>query len=379
MQHNLGARSGHLDDASRQSLIDELEAAVAQRNISVRADVLRRITDLFIAGSDQYDNEQKTLFDDVMARLVDEIETSAKIAFSQKIARVRNAPTKTSRKLALDDSIEVAGPVLSNSDQLDEETLIVGARTKSQEHLLAISQRKILSEIVTDVLVERGDHKVVVSTAGNSGARFSDHGYSSLVSRSGHNPVLALTVWSRTDVPRGHLLTLFKNASAKVQAALETADHTKASMIRDLVRQASDQIQRQTRERSENFIEAQSKVQAQYDAGLLDERALHKYADGKEFDETTIALSLMSNLPIGAIERIFVNENSDQILLVAKSIGLSWETTRAILIAQTICCGRSFDNSVDHFARFNRLKPETVKTVMQFYRLRERSSGDRAN
>ncbi|MGE5774487.1 MAG: DUF2336 domain-containing protein, partial [Hyphomicrobiales bacterium] len=68
--------------------------------------------------------------------------------------------------------MEVASAVLTQAERLDTETLIGCARTKNQEHLLAISRRKTLPESVTDVLVERGDQQVVLSTAKNNGARF---------------------------------------------------------------------------------------------------------------------------------------------------------------------------------------------------------------
>ena len=59
--------------------------------------------------------------------------------------------------------IGVAGPVLARSDLLDNVTLVENARTKSQQHLLAISRRKALAETVTDVLVERGNRDVALS------------------------------------------------------------------------------------------------------------------------------------------------------------------------------------------------------------------------
>ena len=62
--------------AHHQSLIDELEASISQRNIGSRAEILRQITDLFVAGSGHFDGEQMALFDDVMNRLVNEIEHS---------------------------------------------------------------------------------------------------------------------------------------------------------------------------------------------------------------------------------------------------------------------------------------------------------------
>ena len=84
-----------------------------------------------------------------------------------------NSPPKLIRSLAFDDEIAVAGPVLVHSQQLSDADLVENAANKSQKHLLAIAQRLKLSEVVTDVLVERGDRQVVRKVARNNGACFS--------------------------------------------------------------------------------------------------------------------------------------------------------------------------------------------------------------
>ena len=236
-----------------RSLIDELETAVINRNIGSRADVLRRVTDLFVTGCECFNDEQRALFEDIMGRLVEQIETSARAAFGERLAKIARAPQKVSRMLALDDSIEVAGPLLTHSDQLDDETLITTAKSKSQEHLLAISRRNIISEGVTDILVERGDQKVLISAAENTGARFSEGGYSGLVARAELDNELAVKIWARAEIPREHLLVLFSKASELVRHQLEAADRGKAALIRNLVNRASDRIQTQARERSPNL------------------------------------------------------------------------------------------------------------------------------
>jgi uncharacterized protein (DUF2336 family) len=375
MLHNSGPASRVDGDRDRQSLIDELEIAVEGRDIASRVDVLRRITDLFVAGSERYDTEQRALFDDVMGRLVEEIESSARAAFGARIAAISNAPTGISRRLALDDLIEVAGPLLEHSDQLDDATLIVGAKTKSQDHLLAISQRKSLSENVTDVLVDRGEQKVVVSTAANGGARFSECGFGRLVARSQDNAELAVTVWSRPDTPREHLLALFAKASEAVRRKLESADRGKAAVLGEMVKCASDQIQSQARERSREFAEAEAEVKRLRQAGALTEDWLRLFAAAGSFDRTVLTLSFLSGLPVGAIERILVHDHSDQILLLAKSIALDRQTTRAILLLQAGVRGGSTEALEECLARFDRLKPATARTAIQFYRLRERSAG----
>jgi uncharacterized protein (DUF2336 family) len=360
--------------AARQSLIDELEAAFAGRDIDARVDILRRVTDLFVVGSEQFGGEQLSLFDDVMCRLIDEIGRSARAAFGERLAPIANAPPMVSRKLALDDSIDVAGPLLQRSEQLDDETLIAGAMTKSQQHLLAISRRTQLSEGVTDVLVERGDRQVVVSAAANNGAKFSEFGYSKLVLRSESDGELALSVWSRPEVPREHLLALFAIASDAVRLQFEAADRKRASLVQDMIKRASDQIQATVRERSQDFAAAEAQVRLLNQAGALTEHRLHKFAEDGRFDETALALSLLSKVAIGVIERALVHDSADQMLMLAKFTGLSWTTTRALLLLRAVVKDTPIQEVDECFGRFNKLTPEVVRTAIQFYRLRERAA-----
>jgi uncharacterized protein (DUF2336 family) len=359
--------------ASSQSLLEELEAAISRRNIASRAEILRRITDLFAAGSGNFGGEQLLLFDDVMGRLVNEIDHSARAAFGERIAVLSNTPPRITRELALDDSIDVAGPVLRRSESIDEDTLITGARTKGQDHLFAISQRPQLSENVTDVLVERGDQKVVISTAANSGARFSEFGYTKLVSRSQTDSELALLVWSRPEIPRDFLLRLFESASEAVQKKFEAADRGKADLVHQMIKQAADQLQTSLRDHSSDFAAARAHIEELHQNGELTEARLCRFADLGKFDETTLALSLLAELPVGAVERALVHDTGDQVLVVAKSINLSWRTTRAVLAVRS-GGGGEFP---EYHERFNKLRPETARAAIQFYRLRERASKTR--
>jgi len=357
-------------DQTRRSLIDELDGAISGRNIASRADMLRRITDLFMAGAGRFDDAQRALFDDIMGRLVEEIDKSARAAFGARLAALANAPRRVSRKLALDDSIEVAGPLLTHSDQLDDDTLVAGARTKSQDHLLAISRRKLISECVTDVLVKRGDRQVVVSAAGNAGARFSEFGYSTLVTRSKDHDELALAVWQRPEVPRQHMLALFAAASDAVRCKFEALDRGKAAAVRDLVKRASDQVQTSARERSADFAKEQAEVEALHRDKQLTDRHLQAFAEADRFDATAVALSLICDMPIGGVERALVYEHSDQLLVLAKSADLPWPAVRAILTLQAASRREPLPDFDRCRASYGRLKVETARTAIKFYRLR---------
>jgi uncharacterized protein (DUF2336 family) len=242
---------------AQNSLINDLEDILASKDISRRAEILRRVTDLFVVGSGNFAEDQVELFDEVMGKLVENIERSARAQFGNRLARLSDAPPNIIRVLASDDSIEVAGPVLLHSERLDDNTLIETARIKGQDHLLAISGRKVLREAVTDILVERGNQAVVSRTARNGGAQFSDFGISALVTKARDDGDLAVCVWSRPDIPRQHLVKLFVEASEVVKNQLAETDPRRAELIKIAVAEASEQIQAAARAGSEDFAQSQ--------------------------------------------------------------------------------------------------------------------------
>src|ERR1700693_356047 len=117
------------------AIVDELESALKVGPTDRRMEVLRRITDLFVHNARSFTEEQIALFDEVMGRLVKEIENLAIVELSRRLAPIPNAPAGIIRRLAWDDAVEVAGPILATSDRLNDGELIELGKTKSQAHL----------------------------------------------------------------------------------------------------------------------------------------------------------------------------------------------------------------------------------------------------
>jgi uncharacterized protein (DUF2336 family) len=356
-------------------LIDQLEDAFNTRDLARRAEVLRRVTDLFVLKSGTFSEDQITLFDTVMGKLLESIESAARAQFGCRIAKLPDAPRGVVRMLASDTAIEVAGPVLTHSERLDLDTLVENARTQSQGHLLAISGRKVIAEAVTDVLVDRGNRSVVSATARNDGARFSDFGVSTLVRKASDDGELALCVWSRPDIPRQNLVKLFIDASEEVKSQLVEADPRGAELIKSMIAQATDAIQTKARAGSTDFAEASRYVSVLHAAGALNEEQLLAFADEANFDKVVAAIALMCDLPVGVVERAFVQNQTEQIVVLARALDISWVTTTKLLLLHANVNGSSRQHLDVTFANFFRLQPKTARTALQFYRMREKATG----
>ena len=160
-----------------QSLIADLEDAIQSGSKDKRVETLRRITDLFVADADRLSDQQIDVFDDVLGHLIKRIEAKALAELSRRLGPINNAPIEVVRRLARDDNITVAEPILTTSLRLSDGDLIDIASSKTQAHLLAISARQRIGASVTDVLLQRGDREVLHKLAGNSGADFSVIGF----------------------------------------------------------------------------------------------------------------------------------------------------------------------------------------------------------
>jgi hypothetical protein len=166
------------------SLIAELEDVIQSGSKDKRIDTLRRITDLFVTDADRFSVQQIRVFDDVLGHLIKRIEGKALAELSQRLGPIYNPPTEVVKRLARDDNVAVAEPILTQSCGLSDVDLIEIARTKTQSHLQAISARPQISANVTDILLIRGDSPVFHKLAGNFGANFSENGFAALVKRS---------------------------------------------------------------------------------------------------------------------------------------------------------------------------------------------------
>jgi uncharacterized protein (DUF2336 family) len=300
------------------ALLPDLENIIQHHSREKRGETLSRLTTLFVEGSPRFNEEHVGLFDSVLSRLLADVDPQARSDLSSRLAPIGNAPIEVSRRLAHDD-IAIAEPLLRNSTRLTEPDLIEVARTKGQEHLLAIASRAGVGEAVTDVLLERGDDAVIERLAGNHTARLSARGVAMLVERADPHGTLARTISQRPDLPPG----LF------VQRASTDDEVTTPA---------------------------------------LGEAEISALAKAGRRDETVAALAVLCSVPSEVIERLIGGERTDPVLILCKAAGFGWPSVEAILsLRPKGTASQSFDAI---YANFERLAPATARRVLRFWQAR---------
>ena len=186
---------------SAQSLITELNATLSKVSDSRQLVILQRVTDLFMVGAENYNDEQIAIFDDVICRLIENIGQAALVELSDRLSSVGKGPGNALARLSSSDDIAVSGPTLARATALTDKDLVSIAGKKGQKQLAAIAARPQISSVVTDVLVERGNSEVSRKVSANLGAKFSEIGFVKLINKAKKDRELANAISNRGDLP----------------------------------------------------------------------------------------------------------------------------------------------------------------------------------
>lgn len=360
----ISRRKGQADTprmSSLNKLLPELELAIARGSPKRRSEMLFSVLDVFANGADRFSDDEIALFDDIIMRLAVEIEMAAREKLAQRLAPIAKAPLNIIHMLACDDEIRVARPILSDSVRIDETVLAQVAKSQSQAHLIAISQRKSLGEIITDILVERGNREVLLTVSKNLNAKFSTLGFSRLVKRSEGDDALAMIVGSRLDIPRPLLIILLTTASELAREKLMSERRYASDEIQEAIKAAISRLGD-----GRNSSGHPSGAKSDFD-GLSEVR---KFADAGQFDKAIEALAHQCGAPIDAVKDAIARDRIETLLVLARAAGLSWGFTKSLLMSPGRSPGLPPAELDRHRSSFEHLATRTARQIIEFYKLR---------
>jgi len=362
-----------------RSIADEVEAAIAAGSTEKHLETLRQVTDLFLLSADGYTGEQIELFGDVLERLIKTIElraladVSARIALAEmstQLASIKQAPPAVVRRLARHDEISVARPVLTESARLTPEDLVELAQTKGEQHLLAISGRWWLTEIVTDALLRRHYPSVSRRLVSNPGARMSASGYAIVLKQAESDPDLAVETGIRVDLPVELRQQLLRNATDAVRARLlSRAPPHLFEEIRSAIATASNGANREM-SRTRDFAAARRFVAALAKHGKLNEAALAGFAKERKYAETVAALAELSGSEIEVIRPVMQSLRDDGVLVPCRVAGLSWDTVAAVLDSRFAAGTMGRHELAKAREQYAKLTLDNARRLLRFWQVR---------
>jgi uncharacterized protein (DUF2336 family) len=313
------------------------------------------------------------VFDDVLCHLVARVESRVKAEVSARLAPVDQAPSGVIERLAWDDQIDVAGTVLASSSRLTTDTLVEIAKIKGQEHLLAISGRTDLTEDVTDVIVGRGERKVIHKLAGNASARFSDAGYKGMVAHAESDDELTETLGVRIDLPINFLRDLLQRATEAVRARLVSIA---PSELQEEIKRVLKTIASTARGESppmRDFSRAEAVVRRMKGLNELNDAAICRFAETRKFDDVAASLALLNNsAPTNMMARLLEGLRSDLVLIPCKAAGLGPAAVETILRNRPVKHRITEETLKIALRDYGKLSVETAERTVRFWQLHDK-------
>jgi uncharacterized protein (DUF2336 family) len=339
-----------------------------------RRELLREVTDLFFAEPEHRSNEL-TLFDDVMTQLAGEMEAVVRAELAERIGPTNRPPLRLVRKLASDESIEVARPVLESSPVLTDEDLVSVAQQRGQEHLKAISRRETVSETVSEVIVKRGDDDTLGVLLENEGASLSREAHELVIDRAGANPALHEAVVNRKQVPIDLLNEMYFVVEAQLRAKiLERNAGVDPAVLDAALAKSRRRVATSDGAVPADFEAAEAEVRALVARDALTPKALAAMLRNRETTRFMVALAELASIDFHTARVILERRELDALAVVCKAAGFdrSLFLTFAVLV---------LDQEADPMGRakeygdlYAELPLETAQRTLRFWRMRRQAT-----
>ena len=286
-----------------------------------RAVLVTAITQLYDGQGHGLTAQDRRMITEITVQLIKAVEASVRRSLADHFAERSDAPEDLVIALANDD-IEVAHPILLKSEVLHDAELIEIVKHRAMEHQVAIAMRPLVSEGVSDALVETGNDKVVTTLLENDGARISETTMEQLVEASRHKQSYQQPLVRRHDLPsrlveklywavsntlREHILKNFDIDPDRLGESIEVA--VADAMAKDEAETQRRQAQIEPHDTTNDPAHALLRILRQGDiARFLDE------------------FTKLTRLQINLVRRILFEEGGECLAGTCKAVGLDKHT-----------------------------------------------------
>jgi uncharacterized protein (DUF2336 family) len=354
-------------------LTDLIELA-KETSSEKRRELLREVTDLFFTRNSPSDPEIAH-FDGVLTRLSDDMEEAVRAELAERFAQAEAAPRNLIFRLANDEAISVAEPVLTQSKALSDEDLLEVVKNRGQGHLRAVSRREEVSEVVSDAIVERGDDQTLDVLLRNDGARLSREASEVAVERAVKNPKLHEAVIERKDLPPDLLNEMYFVAEARLrQRILEENAKLDPAVLEQALAAGRRRVAIEDGALPPDYDQAVSYIAELRESGELSPRILARFLRSGGMTMFLVALAQLADIDFHTARTIVEKKELDALAVVCKAADL--EKTLFLTYAVVLLNSNSdaMGRAQEYGKLYTELPRDTALRTLRFWRLRRQQT-----
>ena len=359
--------------SNARNKLEQLVELAGENSSERRRELLREITDVFLDDPAGYSGKETQYFGEIMGKVAYDLERQVREELARRLAAEAAAPPDLIMRLA-GDEIEVAHPVLTQSPVLQESDLIALAEQKGQDHLFAITKRQDIGERLSDVLVDKGDDRVVEGLVRNQTAKIGRDTMEKVVARAESSPTLQAPLVDRPDLPADLMKDMLTFVSEEIKTKiLQQTNMVNAEKLDELLEDVGAKIGGESKLRNNSRSKPEVTIQELIENGELNEGKLVELAKQRQIPELICGLAHLSELDIPTTRRAIMDRSGEGLAIVCKSCGFNQSTFSTFINYVWPESARSIEQSCKLIALYNQVTMETAQRVMRFWRVRQQS------
>jgi uncharacterized protein (DUF2336 family) len=299
---------------------DYLMSLARQKSAESRTQLTNVIVDLFDNGNSVLSERQRAQMYAILQSIIGDIEVSVRQSVAGRLALMDDVPLNLVAKLA-NDEISVSFPILSQSGLLRDTDLIEVIKLRTEEHALAISMRKSISETVSQELVDTGREPVIISLLKNPNARIAANTMEYLVEESRRVDSFQEPILNREDLNPALAKKMFLWVSAALRQHIVSEFNLDKSTVDELLEKATaEEISASSRVGPKK---SSALADALKDEGLVTVEMLTTALREGEVPLFVALFAQVSKLREHLIQRLVFEPGGEGLAIACRGIGMS--------------------------------------------------------
>lgn len=308
------------DEEDRKFDAEFLMSLARQKSAASRSELTNVIIDLFDNQSSVLSERQRAQMYGILETIINDIEVSVRQAVAGRLALMDDVPRNLVSQLA-NDEINVAFPILSRSGLLRDADLIEVIKLRTEEHMLAITMRKFVSENVSEAIVETGREPVIISLLKNANARISTNTMEYLVEQSKRVDSFQEPILSRDELNPNLAKKMFLWVSAALRQHIVSQFNLDKATVDELLEQATaEEIAATGQGQKKKVAEL---ADALREEGLVTVEMLTTALREGEVPLFVALFAQVSKLREHLIQRLVFEQGGEGLAIACRGIGMS--------------------------------------------------------
>ncbi len=310
----------------------EPEQAATPRS---RAALLKRLADVVCLPASRINAFERAMTADLLVEMLRDAVVGEREKVARRLANLTEMPGVLVR-LLLRDELPVARALLEHSPVLSDADLISCLYNSTQDHRRLIAQRRGVSEVVADALVDMDETGVTEVLLKNDLARFSHQGLENIVAATRDNPQLIPLLLKRAELRPSHAYVMFWWSDAEARRTILQRFAVSREILQDAVGDvfplaSAEGWQDPLSRKALQFIERRQRNRAAIDKSPYDslEDAVAAAQNGMT-RETAEEISYLSGLKPMTGAKIFTDPGGEPLAILCKATGLPRGAVRAL-------------------------------------------------